>query len=109
MRGAWEGWRLTVRKDGHVQLPHAALHGLAVRKRLDEDGVDPDALELEGPRQGLLPPVNEGVGASEHEDVLALVPSVAGCLDTGVCLAPRDDCLSLRMAASYYGALCEPD
>lgn len=99
------GIPLTVRENWHVQLPHTALHGLPVRQCLDEDGVDADALELQGPRQGLLPPVYEGVGAREHEDILALVPGVAGGLDAGVCLAPGDDCLSLGVTASCFESM----
>lgn len=106
---AYSGRRLTVREDRHIQFPDTALHGLAVWQRLDEDGVDADALEFEGPRQGLLPPVNERVGARQHEDVLALVPGIAGRLDAGVCLTPRDDCLALGVAASYCGCLCKPE
>lgn len=91
---------LTICENRHIQLPHAALHGLSVGQRLNEDGVNPDTLELQSPGQGFLPPVDESVGARQHENVLALVPGVACRLDAGVGLTPRDDCLALSVATS---------
>lgn len=79
---------LTVGESRNAHLLDTTAHGVLVRQGLDKDGIDADVPEFLGPREGLIPAVDERVRPRQDEDVLPVVSSVACGLDPGVRLAP---------------------
>lgn len=92
--------KLTVGKGRHVNFLDTPPHGLLVWQGLHKYRIDANSLEFLGPGEGFLPAVDESVSARKDKYILAFVSRIACGLDSGKCLSPGHDRLSLGVATS---------